>query len=200
VLLDDALRATFRNFTTLFLVVAVVTAPLHVGHSFVYRRVIAVQDLHSDIETFPLERQVHSVGRRQLDDSATSFWAITALEVLLLPLLVAAAGRVIEVDARGGVPTVVDAWIHLRLRAVFGRRGGGWWAILAGAAVALAVGYFVEAIGMIAVEPLPDAAAFAGTGLVQAISRASAVPFVLVPAVLTVRAKKTTRSSLGEAP
>lgn len=198
VLLDQSLRATFRNFSTLFLMAAIITIPLHVGHSFVYRGVIAVQDLHSDIETFPAGRQVHSVGREQLDDARIAFWAITALEVLLLPLVAGAAGRVLEVDARGGLPTVVDAWAHPRLRAPERPGPPVLWPVPVAAALALGVWLLVERIGMVVVEPLPDVVSFAGTGLVLGISRAASVPFVVVTALITLRAKKATGSSLSK--
>ena len=184
-MVDRTLRAALRNFTTLFLVAAAFTVPLHVAHAFVYRDVLEVADLHDAIEGFPAARQVRSVGRVQLDDARRAFWAVNALELLLVPLLAGAARRVLERERAGRLPGVLDALVRApaRLRGPRGTRIS-WAAVAAGVAVGAATGVLVERILLVVAEPLPDVAAFAGFGLAWGVARAAAAPFVLAPLAL----------------
>jgi hypothetical protein len=182
-LLDRALRATVRNFSTLFLLVAILTVPLHVAHAYVFRQVIAVSDLHPAIEGFPRARKVKGVGRAELTEARTSYVVLNLLEVALLPLVARAAAHVMAADRRDEVPTVT--------RAVAPRRHGAGapsWRLLSPAAlaaalvIAVAVAWLARAAGLILVEPLPSTSAFAGVGLVEGLSRAVGAPFLVGPA------------------
>jgi hypothetical protein len=180
--LDRSLRATFRNFLTVFFIVAIVTVPLHVGHGFVYRKVMNVRELHPDIEDFPERRKVRRVSAKNLDESRNTFLFVTALEVVLLPLAVGATRRVLEVDARGGIPGVWDAWGHSTRawhRPVPGP--GNPLAVVVGAVLGLAIGYLVERIGLLLAEPVPGSVVFAPVGLAQGVARAAGAVFLLVP-------------------
>ena len=178
---DDALRATFHNFSTLFLLVAIVTVPVHVVHSYVWRDVIAVSALHEDIEDFPQGRKVRGVSRGQVHRAKLSLMIITLVEVASVPLFMRAARTTARADP-GDVPTVAGAWLGVA-------RGGGRRApfrdvivpVLASIAFAVAVGWLARSVGLLVVEPLPDARAWLGVGLVDGASRALAGAFVAGP-------------------
>ena len=176
-----------RNYWSVFFLVASVTVPLHLAYATVWHNVIAVADLHEDIEAFPPLRQVHGVGRTQLSQARIAFWILWAVEIALLPLFVRATRRILEVDAREGVPAALDGWRHALTRTGTGgvvralSRPGP---LLVGAVVATAVFLLVTGIGSLLVEPLGDERAFAGLGLVDGVARAAAAPFLLVVAAV----------------
>ena len=189
-MLDRAFRAAFRSFSTLFLVVAVVTIPLHLIYSFTFRNVIATTEIHGEIERFPNYRQVRSVGPRELRDAAVGSWILAGLELALVPLGVRAVRRVIEVEDAGGVATVPDAW-----RTALSRRGSSARsstqnlpAAAIGVVVALVLGFLVGRIGAVLTQPLTPDFSWLGHGAVGAIARAAAAPFAL--AALTGPAAK----------
>lgn len=187
-LVDRAVRCTFRNFSTLFLIVAVVTVPLHLAYSTVFKNVIAVSELHAAIEAFPSERQVRSVGRAELASWRSAGIAIAVLEVALLPLLAIATRRAIDVDRAGGIPTVVDAYGQIRRAGRTAlphpaRRDLGGLAVVA--LIALATGVLARAAGSIVIEPLGDDSAFLGVAVIEATARAAAAPLFLTALAFT---------------
>ena len=192
-MLERAFSAAFRNFSTLFLMVALFTVPLHVGYSFAFRDVIEVAELHSSIEEFPSYRQVRGVGPDQIRTARLAYLGLTVLELaLLLPLLAHATGRVLEVDARAGVPTIPDA-----LRSAFRRGLGVIPAFLRGlpaaavaALVALVIGWLVERTALLVVEAIPDEIAWTLVGLIQGTARALAAPFLLTALTLVATPAK----------
>lgn len=103
-LVDATFRYALRNFSTLFLFIAVVIAPLHIAHAFVFRSVYQLGDID-------LARAV-DVGvldAARLEALWISAAAIAAIEVGLLPLLARGTRRVIARDDAGEVPRVIDA-------------------------------------------------------------------------------------------
>jgi hypothetical protein len=186
VLLDRAFHRALHSFSTLFLIVAVLTLTLHLVYSVLFRDVIALSELHLEISSLRPNVVVQGVGPRDAASSETFFWALTALEVLAIPLLVAATHRVIQVDERGGVPTVPDAYSHVsEVRSRFSLRfvRSGWAAVLLGAAAAFLIGYLFERAGLLLTEVLPDDWLFVGAGVVRGLSRAVAAPFFLATMV-----------------
>jgi hypothetical protein len=182
-LLDRAFRATVRNFSTLFLLVAIVTVPLHVAHAYVFRRVIAVSELHPAIERFPRARKVSGVGRAELTEARTSYLVLNLFEVALLPLVARAAARAMAADRSGGVPTVMRA---LAPRG-HSTRAVSWRLVSPGTlavalAVAVVVTWLARAAGLILVEPLPSTSSWAGVGVVEGLCRAVGAPFFVGPA------------------
>jgi hypothetical protein len=183
-LLNRAFRYAFRNFSTLFLLVAMITVPLQMGYAIAFRSVIAVNDLQPYIERFPPHREVRGVGREQLAQARLTYWSLTALEIAMLPLLVGAARRVIEVDSQGRLPGVADAWRH-----AFRRTGSKPWppskeagvAFVVAGLVTVAVAVLCRLIGSLLIEALGTSVAFAGVGVVEGVSRAVAAPFFLTP-------------------
>lgn len=195
-LLDRALSTLFRHFSTCFLLVASLTLPLHVAISYSHRDVIAVAEIHDDIADFPDDRRVAGVGRAELSAYRSSGPIVLFVELAALPVLVAGAARIVERDLAGRPSLIADAWRHgaagwRRLRP---QRGG---LALSGAAVAVAVVLVSRAVGLLLVEPLPDAVAWAGRALTEGGSRALGAPFFLIPAAIAFRSAK---GAPGDAP
>lgn len=189
-LLDRALRAAFRNYWTLFLLVGLVTVTANLVYGFLYKDVLELDELHVYIRFLSPSRQVNGVGADDLAAAeAASSWVLIA-EALVLPLLVLAARRVLVQDENGGVPTVPDALFHPRdRRGPLGVRVGlaGVVAFLGGAAVAVAVWYLADRAGLLLVEPLPDRFNYVSFGLVHGLALALAGPFLLAGVVAALR-------------
>ena len=112
-MLDRALARTFAELSTLVLVALVLTGPIHLVQAYLFRDVLAVQEIAPEIRSFPEGRQVRGVAKGDLDSERIAFLGAMGIELLLLPVAYRAAKRVMEVDEEGGVPTVRDAWSHL---------------------------------------------------------------------------------------
>ena len=188
-LLDRALRAAFRNFWTLFLLVAVVTVTVHLVYGFFYRDVLELRELHLYIRFLSPSRQVRGVGAPDLEAAESAMWWVVAVELALLPVLVLATRRVLVQDEDGAVPTVPDALRHLRdrrgplgFRLDLERLG----TLLIGAALGFGVWYLAQQIGLLVVEPLPDRLNFAALGLVRGCALALGAPFLLAALVLAL--------------
>lgn len=190
--LDRVLAVTWRNFATLFLIVAVLTVPLHVGRTFMYRKVIAAREMAPDIAAFPEGREVRGIGPQDLDAERRSLLILTVIELALLPLGVGAVRRALWVDRWEGPPGVLDSWAH-SATALFQRGGGpapSVTTILGSAAIGVGGGYLLERIGLVVTEPVPLYLGFAPIGLVQGVSRAFGAIFFLVPLALLVSGPK----------
>jgi hypothetical protein len=185
-MLDLSLRLTFRNFATTFLLVALVTVPLHVGIAFATREVVGVSELHPAIEGFPPLRQVRGVGPPDLDAARRAFFIATVIEIALLPIAVGATKRVLAADDRGRLPGVIDGWAHslgaLTTRSRAGSSGVA--EVVAGAALGAAAAYGAYRIGLPFVEAVPGEVRFGPAGLLEGVVRAFGAPFLLVPLAL----------------
>lgn len=181
--LDDSLRATFRNYSTFFLVVFAVLMPLHLIYGSFFHDVLAVRELHPAIAEFPPSRQVRGVGQTEVERARLLFWVLVAIEIALVPLLAKACRAVLDRDARGEIPTVGAAWASVRLRgsADMGRRPAG--EIIAALAIAVVVIVLAEATLRMAARFVPDGFAFAALAFASAAGRAAGLPFLLVPLV-----------------
>ena len=181
-LLDRALRTTFRNYSTLFLLAAVVAVTAHLVYGLLFRDVLEVTEIHPYIAELKFGRQVNDVAARDLRSAETGRWILIGVQVVLLPLLVLAARRIIVRDGHGEVPTVPDALAHPRDprgRLAFGWRGPEIVTALAGLAIATGVWYLVQQIGLLAAEPLPDDVNFLAFELARGLAVALAAPFLL---------------------
>jgi len=188
------LRIVFRNFSTLFLVVAVLAVPVHLAYTFIYQDVARAEELHPYIENLPRGRQVQGVGRAVLADARRKFVWVMVAEVLLLPLLAGAVRRVVIVDAAGGLPGVWDAYRHLLTKPVGEARRtvspATRLALFAsGALLAVVIGWLVQTIGLLGAEVGPDGARWLIAGMSRAIAFAAAAPFALVALVAPGRAQ-----------
>ena len=189
-MIERAFARTFRNFSTIFMVVAVVAFPIHLVYAFTFRNVIATSDFHDAIEAMPDYRQVRSVGPPQLDHARLAFWVLTAAELALLPFAMRATRRVFSVDEDGGIPTANDAW-NGAFRHHAGRGFRADWLPVVGAGLAAAVvaGVLIDFIGSGLTAFLSEDWRWAGEGLTQAGARAGALPLFLGPLALA-RAKE----------
>jgi hypothetical protein len=189
-LADRALQKTFRNFSTLVLVVALVTVTLHLVYAFIFRDVIAVGEIHGQIEDIAPGRQVRNVGPGQLRDARTAYWILTAVEVVTLPLLVRATRRVLDGDRNREIPGAWRAWGRA-FRGPWLPRGGRelWTAIATGVAFAVIAGFLVERTGLLVVQAVDVDVRWLADGMVRGLSRAIGAPFGLVPLALGTRAK-----------
>jgi len=178
--LDRAFTATFRNFSTLFLIALFVAGPLHIGHAVVFQRVISVAELHPEIETFPEERQVKSVGKAQLADYRKMYGTVLLIELLLLPIMAGAARRTFRDDEKEEVPTAIGSWKGAlgETRGVLRSLPGASPIVLAGALTALLIGYLAERLGLTLSEFFTDDTRFVGVGLTHALAHALALPLL----------------------
>ena len=189
-LLDDAWRLAFRQFSTLFLIVAVVTIPLHLGYSFTFRNAIAVREFHTAIERFPEYRKVRGVGPTELRTARLAYVSLNVVELLLLPLAVGAAARVAAVDRQAGIPTVTDSWsASVRQLRALGHPARGLLAVAVAAVVAVSIGLLVQRIGLLVAATMSPDVAFVPVGVVEALARAVGAPFFLAPAATALTAK-----------
>jgi hypothetical protein len=179
-LLDRALRTALRNLSTFFLIVALVTVPLNVAWGFLYRDVIALQEVHADIRALPEGQKVNGVDSSQLDQARYAELIVLALEAALVPVLLRVSRRAIEIDESGHVPTALGAWRGLARRSE--RPRGEWRAgvVLMTALFAVAVWLLASSIGSLIAAPLGDQVAWLAVGLGRALALALALPFALV--------------------
>jgi hypothetical protein len=192
-MLDQSFRLVFRNFSTLFLAVAVVTISLHLLYSFIFKDVIALRELHPYIAELRPGRFVREVGAKDLATARTAFVLMTVLQIALVLPLMAVMSRILQVDAEGGIPSVVDGylrlnqgWRGLRVRALRTQLPS----LMGALAVALVVGILVERTGLLLTEPIGATFAWAAVGVAQGAARAVAAPFLLVPLVEAARPKR----------
>ena len=181
--LDDVLRSTFRNYATLFFIVAALTVPVHVVHSFVYRDVIAVRKIHDAVEDLEPKQQVRRVSADDLADYRTSMWLITAIEVALIPLFAGAARTAIAGDRAsvfGAWRGAVSGW-----KRPLPRPARPAVAMVLGGALAVAIGLLLRTIGYLLSEPVGEAVSFGPIGLTEGIARAAGAPFLVVPLALS---------------
>jgi hypothetical protein len=168
--LDDALRATFRNFSTLFLLVAAIAVPLHLGHAYVFRQVLAVSELHPAIEALDRGEFVRSVGAGELRRARTSFLVLSLAELALIPVLARGARAIVSADA--GTATVAGGLRAVVTRGSIAPRRLGTGALAGALVVAVVIALLARAAGLVALEPIADERAYPWIGLVEGVSRA----------------------------
>lgn len=192
-MLDRAFRLTLRDLSTYFLIAACVFVPLQIAHALVFRDVIAVAELHEQIGALPEQETVRGVGPGDLDTYRVTGALVLAVEFLLLPLLVAAASRVLETRERGELPSILPAWSGApgrSARSLRSLRDPG--VLITSLVVAGAIGALARGSGLLLIEPLSERMLWAGVGLIEAGARSLAAPFVMVPAAMAAwRAKET---------
>jgi hypothetical protein len=193
---DLALRATFRNFATLFLIVAAVTVPLHVVHAFLYRDVEAVRDIRDEIAELEPDDPVREVTSNDLDAYRTTSLWIVAAEIALVPLLAGAARDVLSADSRSELPGVGSAWAHsLSAWRTSTDSEVSFSAVAVGLGMAAAVASMAGQITAFLAEPIPPDVAFGPLGLGRGVAYALGAPFFLVPLALYVGKAKARGSS-----
>ena len=180
-LVDRALKTTLRNFSTLWLIVAVVTIPLNLAWGTLFHDVIATREIHADIESLPSGDRVRGVDGEAIERSGYAQLIVLALELASIPLLLRATRRALERDASGHVPTALGAWRGVGRSS--GDRSSAPWRLsvaLAMAGFALVVGFLAALIGALLAAPVGDALAWLVVGLTRGAALALALPFLLV--------------------
>jgi len=180
-LVDRALKTTLRNFSTFWLIVAVVTIPLNLAWATLFQDVIAAREIHADIESLPSGDPVRGVDGEAIERSRYAQLIVLALQLALIPLLLRATRRAIERDASGHVPTALGAWRGVGRSS--GARTSAPWRLsvaLAMAGFALVVGLLAALIGGLLAAPVDDALAWLVVGLTRGAALALALPFLLV--------------------
>ena len=180
-LTDRALRATFRNFSTLFLLSAFVTVTAHLVYGFIFRDVLEVDELHRFVKGLTPGRTVNGVGRSDLDSAVQWSKAVIAVEILLLPLLIGAARRIVDRDEKGEVPTVIDSLRHPRsgTKLSFKFNGRELGTLLAGVILGVVTWLLASQLGLLIAEPLPDPWNFLSFSLAYGVSEALGLAFFL---------------------
>jgi len=172
--LDEALRGTLRNFSTLFLVLFVVLGPLHLMYGFAFADVLALRELHPSISEFPPSRQVRGVGRAALDQARVWLWVVTVMELILVPLFARLIGHVRATDDRDEVPTAIGAWRSAWTSATTrGPSSRSIRTISGGVVLGIAVGFLTEATLMVIADLVPDNAAFALIALARSVGHSA---------------------------
>ncbi len=180
-MVESALQATFRNFSTLFLIVAVVLFPLHLAYGLTFRDEIAIRELHPEIAELPSDRRVRSVGAAEIDRARMAGYAVWLVEIALIPLFVKAARRALDATERGDMATVSGAWKGAFRRDPQQWLSGGPAAVAWGAGMAVLVLLMIEVSGLLVADMIPDGSRFAGVVVVDTLARSAALPFVLTP-------------------
>ena len=189
-MIDRAFARTFGNFSTIFVIVAVVVFPLHLVHAFVFRDVIAASDYHAAIAAMPAGSRIGSVAPSDLTTARLVYWLLVAIELALLFFALRATRRALQVDDEGGVPTATDAWAHafraagpgLALRDSLGTAA-------VGLAAALVCALLIAGIGGAITSFFNNEHRWVGEALTQALARAGGLPLFLGPIGAT-RAKE----------
>lgn len=180
-LVDRALKTTLRNFSTFWLIVAVVTIPLNLAWATLFQDVIATREIHADIESLPSGDPVRGVDGEAIERSRYAQLIVLALELALIPFLLRATRRAIERDASGHVPTALGAWREVGRSS--GARSSAPWRLSVGLAMAgfaLVIGILAALIGGLLAAPVGDALAWLVVGLTRGAALALALPFLLV--------------------
>ena len=185
--LDSALRVALANFSTLFLLVAMLYVPLQAARSYAFRDVVEVRAIHDAIARFPADRRVRGVDRERLGSYRRLGLVVAAIQVGLLPILTGGARHALEEDRQGRLPTVAGSLAGGVARPILPVPGGP---VLASVAIAAAVYLLGSAIVRLIVEVTPDAVAWAVAGVGEGTARAAAVPFVLATAALGTKGAK----------
>lgn len=187
-MLGRALDATFRNFSTLFLLGAIFFIPLHMVHAFVFRDELAVQELRPEIEEFPPAKKVRNVGAAELARERNTLFVLAGVDMLVAIGLFGAARRVVEIAEASDVPTVGDALrgsaSEFRARPDAGVTAGG---IVVGAAIA----WLVYRIGMLLAESLGASSMFIGVGLARGAAAGALAAVALGCAATSARSARS---------
>ena len=199
-MLEKGLSYAFRDLWTYILIAAVITIPLHFVYAVTFRNVIAVAEVHDEIEGFSAGRTTRDVGPSDLDMERAAWMAIAAIELALLPLAARATRRALERDIDDKVPTAIGAW------AGIGSAGGDFGAALKrnlgplalAALLALTAGFLAERAGMMLSEVLGIGTRWVGVALAQGLGRAIGAPLFLVPWALA--ASSAAKAKGGFAP
>jgi hypothetical protein len=177
---DRALRTALRNFSTFFLIVALVTVTLNLLWGVFFQDVLATRDIHADIQDLPAGEMVRGVDGAAIERARYGALIVLALEAALLPLMLRATRRATEADEAGRVPTALGSW-----RAVTRKRnsesGGRQLSVVVAMTVfAVVVWLLASVIGNLIAVAVSDRIAWLVVAGVRGLALALALPFALV--------------------
>ena len=186
-LLEDAGRATVRNFSTLFLTAALLLLPLHLAYALIFKSTVEVRELHHEISELPERRQIRNVSGGDVVAFRIVGFVLVGLELALIPIYAGVAREVVKTDEKGGIPTAIGAWKRgpslWRDRVAALRTNPG--PVIPALLIAIATAWLWERSALTLVDmTVPDARSFAFFGLAQGTARALAAPFLGAAAAL----------------
>src|SRR5688572_18752779 len=120
-MLDRALAKMFADLSTLILVACVVTVPIHLVHANVFKAELSVREMGPEMDALNEADRIRGVNRGEIEVERTWLAIVVLIELLTIPVVARAAQRVYSVKEEGGVPTVMDAYGHLRSGPGLGR-------------------------------------------------------------------------------
>lgn len=177
---DRALRTALRNFSTFFLIVALVTVTLNLLWGVFFQDVLATRDIHADIQDLPAGEMVRGVDGAAIERARYGALIVLALEAALLPLMLRATRRAAEADEAGHVPSALGSWgavLRRRNREPGDRRMS---VALAMAIFGLVVWLLATLIGNLIAATASDGVAWLAVAGVRGVALALALPFALV--------------------
>ncbi|HYI44464.1 MAG TPA: hypothetical protein VE174_03245 [Actinomycetota bacterium] len=189
-MLERSFGQAIRSFGTLFLLVAMLTVPLHLAYSLVFRNVIETRELHEVIGTFPSSRQVRGVGQTQLTQARVGLIVVSLIELAAIPWFVQMTVKVLRDEEEGNIATVSDAVRGTPFSFRLGPIRPG--PVAVSVVVALLIGFLIERSGLLLLEFVSDPRSYPFFGLMQGVARAAGAPFVLATLAYSHRPKETT--------
>ena len=169
-MLDRALAKMFADLSTLILIACVLTAPIHLVHSYVFKDELSVREMGPEIDSLDEADRIRGVNRAEIEVERTWLAIVVVLELLTTPLVARAAQRVYSVSDQGGVPRVTDAFSDLRSDAGLGRPPIGPLAVIV--VLGGLTAWLVLTIGTRVADMAPADLAWVGIGSARALAMA----------------------------
>ena len=169
-MLDRALAKMFADLSTLILVACVVTVPIHLVHAYVFKAELSVREMGPEIASLDEADRIRGVNRDDIEVERTWLAIVVLIELLTIPVVARAAQRVHSVSKEGGVPTVMDAFAHLRSGTRIGRPPIGPLAVIV--VLGALTAWLVLTIGTRVADMAPADLAWLGVGSARALAMA----------------------------
>lgn len=175
-MLDRALAKMFADLSTLILVACVFTVPIHLVHAYVFKAELSVREMGPEIDALNEADRIRGVNRGDIEVERTWLAIVVAIELLMIPVIGRAAQRVYSVSEDGGVPTVMDAYRHLRSGPGLGRPPVGPVAVIV--VLGGLTAWLVLTIGTRIADMAPADLAWVGVGSTRALAMAAGLAMI----------------------
>ena len=175
-MLDRALAKMFADLSTLILVACVIAVPIHLVHACVFKAELSVREMGPEMDALNEADRIRGVNRGEIEVERTWLAIIVLIELLTIPVIARAAQRVYSVSEEGGVPTVRDAYSHIRSGAGLGRPAIGPLAMIV--AIGGLTAWLLLTIGKRIADMAPADLAWVGIGSARALSIAVGLAIV----------------------
>ena len=169
-MLDRALAKMFADLSTLILVACVVTVPIHLVHAYVFKAELSVREMGPEMDALGEADRIRGVNRAEIEVERIWLAIVVLIELLTIPVLARAAQRVYSVSEDGGVPTVMDAYGHLRSGTGIGRPPIGPLAVIV--VLGGLTAWLLVTIGTRIADMAPADLAWVGVGSARALAMA----------------------------